>query len=277
MSLLEFRIFGASTSGNETDSDNDGILDANDKCSNTPEGDAVDAFGCTLLSSNNFTVEAISETCQNKNNGELIISVKEDRNYQLTINGEIDNFTTTKTISNLSPGIYDICIEVVGTTSPYCYSVEIKEGTTISGKSSLKNKQLEIEVSKGTLPYEVFVNGTLQFMSSQNKFHITVDQGDIVEVKTAKACEGIFTENIQLLDHLTAYPNPSEGFVSITIPTTKKQVHIQVFNQLSQEVLAGYYKVQNSKLHIDLTNKPMGVYFVKLFTDQEYIFKVVKK
>lgn len=317
MSLLEFRIFGDSTSGNDTDtdgdgildindncpeisnpdqkdsdnngigdvcdttiiedSDADGILDANDKCSNTPSGDAIDTFGCTLLSSNNFTIETISETCQNKNNGELIISAKEDRNYQLTINGEIDNFTTTKTISNLSPGIYDICIEVVGNTSPYCYSVEIKEGATISGKSSLKNKQLEIEVSKGTLPYEVFVNGTLQFMSSQNKFHITVDHGDIVEVKTAKACEGIYTENIQLLDNLTVYPNPSEGFVTIAIPTTKNQVHIQVFNQLSQEVIAGYFEVHNSMVQIDLTNKPIGVYFVKLFTDQEYIFKVVKK
>ena len=207
----------------------------------------------------------------------MIISAKENRNYQLTINGEIDNFTTTKTISNLSPGIYDICIEVVGNTSPYCYSVEIKEGATISGKSSLKNKQLEIEVSKGTLPYEVFVNGTLQFISSQNKFHITVDHGDIVEVKTAKACEGIYTENIQLLDNLTVYPNPSEGFVTIAIPTTKNQVHIQVFNQLSQEVIAGYFEVHNSMVQIDLTNKPIGVYFVKLFTDQEYIFKVVKE
>ncbi len=32
----------------QTDSDHDGVSDANDKCPNTPEGDKVDASGCTI-------------------------------------------------------------------------------------------------------------------------------------------------------------------------------------------------------------------------------------
>jgi len=32
----------------QTDSDHDGVSDANDQCPNTPEGDKVDASGCTI-------------------------------------------------------------------------------------------------------------------------------------------------------------------------------------------------------------------------------------
>ena len=38
----------ASTAVVATDSDGDGVVDANDQCPNTPGGDAVDAVGCTL-------------------------------------------------------------------------------------------------------------------------------------------------------------------------------------------------------------------------------------
>ena len=317
-SLLEFRVFGVSDSGTETDSDgdgildtvdncpdtanpdqtdannngigdvcesttdldsdNDGVIDANDNCPNTIAGTPVDANGCALLASDNFKIEVIGETCPDKNNGEIKITAINNQAYSLTFNGNTYNFTTEKTLENIAPGNYDFCIEVVGVTSPYCYTVSVAEGTTISGKSSLKNKQLFVNVSKGTLPYQVFVNGTLQFETYQNDFNLEVNHGDEVAVKTEFDCEGVYTKKIQLFDSLTVYPNPSQGLFSIPIATNDKTVKISVFNLSSQLVLSNNYNVINSRVQLDLTNNPAGVYLVKIHLENTaYVFKLVKK
>lgn len=273
VSLLEFRVFGV----NEDDIDGDGVLNETDKCPNTLAGVSVDAFGCELLESNNFTIEVVSETCSDKNNGQLVITANENKDYKLTFDKETYSFTAEKTLNNLAPGNYEFCIEVVGVTSPYCYIIEISEGTKISGKSSLKNKQLHVNITKGTLPYQVFVNGHLQFETYQNDFNFEVNHGDSIAVKTEVDCEGIYAEKIQLFESITAYPNPSNGIFSIPIVTNNKEVKISVFNNASQLVQSNTYNILNSRVQIDLTNNPIGVYIVKVYLDKEYVFKVVKK
>jgi uncharacterized protein YjdB len=276
VSLLEFRVFGASTSGTENDSDNDGVLDALDKCPNTTAGTSVDAYGCAFLAPNNFNIEVISETCPDKNNGKIIITATKNQDYKLTFNGQDYNFTTEKILENIAPGNYDFCIEVVSVTSPYCYTVSIAEGIQISGKSSLNNKQLYVTISKGTLPYQVFVNGDLQFETYRNDFNFGVNHGDEIAIKTKNKCEGVFTKKIQLFNSLTVYPNPSQGFFSIPVVTTNKTVNISVFNTSSQLVLSKTYSVINSRVQLDLTNNPTGVYLVKVHLDKDYLFKLVK-
>jgi hypothetical protein len=276
VSLLEFSVFGIEPEIDENDIDGDGVLNENDDCPDTPSSVAVNAFGCELLSSNNFEIEIIGETCPNKDNGQLIISANQSRAYKLTFNGVVYDFTTEKTIENIAPGTYEVCVEVVGVTSPYCYEFVIAEGTEISGKSSLKNKQLHIEVSDGTLPYKVFVNGNLQFKTYQNDFNLDVNHGDLVEVTTKYECEGLFAKKIELFKTVSIYPNPSEGLFTIPIVTNDKTVKIQVFNNLSQLVQSNNFKVTNSRIQIDLSNNPKGVYFVKVYLDKEYQFKIVK-
>ena len=271
----EVDINGCSES--QKDDDNDGVKNDIDTCPDTPTGETVNSTGCALLSSDNFTIEVISETCPNKNNGQLIISAKESRDYKLTINGDEHNFTTEKTLSDLTPGTYEICIEVEGVTSPYCYTVAIEEGTTISGKSNISNKQLQVEVSEGTLPYQVYVNGKLRFETYKNDFSLEVDHGDTIEVKTPVECEGKYSKKVQLFDDLTVYPNPSEGLFTIAIPTNDKKVPIMVFNDISQLVVSSTYEVINSRVQLDLTDKPIGIYLVKINLDKQYVFKVVKE
>jgi hypothetical protein len=260
-----------------SDDDNDGVLNNADACPDTPAGKIVDANGCTLLAADNFSIQVTSETCPNKNNGQLVISAQENLDYQLTVNGKQQSFTTEITLSDLSPGNYEVCIEVIGITSPYCYTLEVKEGITLSGKSSLNNKKLQVEVSEGTLPYFVFVNGELYFETYENDFSLPVSHGDIVEVKTAFECEGIFAKEVQLFDNLTVYPNASDGLFTIAIPTKDKQVTIKVFNNISQIIASDTYEVINSRVQLDLTNKPLGVYFVRVYLDKEYLLKLVKK
>jgi hypothetical protein len=278
VSLVELRVFGTSAVGNNEDTDGDGVLNDQDNCPNTKTGALVDAYGCELLASNNFNIKVVSETCAGKNNGQLVIIANTNQNYKLTFNGTTYNFTTDKTINNLIPGNYTFCIEVDGVTSPYCYSINVAEGATISGKSSIKNNQLHIEVTKGTLPYQVLVNGNLQFETYENDFNLAVNHGDLVIVKTNVLCEGEYAEKIQLFDNLNVYPNPSEGLFSIPIVTNDQKVTINVFNNTSQLVLSNTYEVINSRVQINLSNKPQGVYFVKVHSNNKNnVFKIVKK
>lgn len=276
VSLLEFRVFGESPPVNENDKDSDGILNEDDKCPNTVRGASVDANGCEILESSNFKIEIISETCSNKNNGQLIITADKNQDYKLTFNGEIYNFTSEKIIDNLTPGYYDFCIEVVGVTSPYCYTINILEGATISGKSNLKNKQLHVTLSKGTLPYKVFVNGDLKFETYLNDFNFDVNHGDSVSIKTAVICEGEYAKNIELFENITAYPNPSQGLFLIPIHTADKTVKISVFNNVSQLIFTNTYNVVNSKVQLDLSNHKAGIYVVKIHLDKEYLLKLAK-
>lgn len=276
VSLIEFRVFGVSPVVDEDDLDGDGITNEKDKCPNTKSGVAVDINGCELLASDNFNIAIVGETCPDNNNGQLEITASENHDYTLTFNNETYSFTTEKTFNNLAPGFYDVCIEVTGVTSTYCYKVEIQEVTKISGKSNLKNKQLQVKVSKGTLPYKVFINGDLQFETYLNEFNIEVNHGDKIAIKTENDCEGVYAKEIQLFENITVYPNPSEGLFSIPIVTNDKKVEINVFNSGSQLVLSNSYNVINSRVQIDLTNFTKGIYFVKVYLDKEYEFKIVK-
>ncbi|MBI9042515.1 alpha-amylase family glycosyl hydrolase, partial [Lutibacter sp.] len=91
------------------DSDGDGVADTNDLCPNTPLGINVNASGCPIFSlpASNFSVTAISETCPNKNNGQIVITGQASHPYAATINGTNYNFTNNSlTVSNLQPGTY---------------------------------------------------------------------------------------------------------------------------------------------------------------------------
>ena len=56
----------------------------------------------------------------------------------------------------------------------------------------------------------------------------------LVEVVTAKACEGIFAKKVSVSDFdvnyqvLSAYPNPTSGSFEIEIPTAKNEVTIEL-------------------------------------------------
>ncbi|MBI9040902.1 reprolysin-like metallopeptidase, partial [Lutibacter sp.] len=91
------------------DDDKDGVFNSSDLCPNTPLGINVNATGCPIFSlpASNFSVTAISETCPNKNNGQIVITGQASHPYVATINGTNYNFTNNSlTVSNLQPGTY---------------------------------------------------------------------------------------------------------------------------------------------------------------------------
>ncbi len=262
------------------DDDKDGVLNSNDLCPYTTLGADVDETGCEVftLSSSNFTFTTVSETCPDKNNGQITITALETHTYQATINGTVYNFTNNSlSVTGLEPDTYDVCISVTGENYEQCYIVTIAEGTTVSGKAIINSSKAEITIDQGTAPYIVFINDMEVLQTSDSTFPVDVKQGDIVLVKTAIECEGIFSKTVDLYENILAYPNPTKGNFEIAIPTDNKNVVVELYSVQGQLISKYSYPVVSSKIQLSLENKPSGLYFAKVILDQPTTIKILKQ
>ena len=226
---------------------------------------------------NNFTIEAIGETCTGKDNGTLIISGAATHDYIATIDGVVYNFTKDKTIEGLSPGIYAFCIEVVGENYNHCYAVTIEAAENLSGKISINKKSATISVQSGKAPYKVIKNGQEVLETYETDFSIDINHGDNIQIKSKEACQGEMVKTINLLQDLKAYPNPTTGLFEMYIPNEIETIDIEVYNIQSQLIVSKTYGVNAGKLQLNLEDKPNGIYFVKVNTEQPTFVKVIKK
>ena len=261
------------------DSDGDGVFDTNDLCPNTLSGVEVNSRGCASFSlpENNFTIETIGETCTNRNNGIINISSAEVQNFEVTIDGTKYNFTSSTSISDLAPGTYDFCISISENGFNQCYSVVIEHGTTISAKASSILNKVSIEVSEGTAPYNITINGNSVLQTSATSFSLDVKHGDLVNITTSLSCEGQFSKSIELLDDIIAYPNPTNGQFSISLPVNKKDVIIDLYTIHGQLISSKLHQINYGKVELNLENKPNGLYLAKVYLDKPISIKVIKK
>ena len=265
------------------DDDKDGVLNDVDLCPNTSLGSTVDATGCAIfsISSDNYTIETVGETCADKNNGELSISANESYSYTANVNGNSYSFSSTNSLNltSLAPGDYNVCITIAAQSDyEQCYNLTIEEGETISAKASVEASKLTIEVEKGTAPYSVLVNGEEVLQSYSSLFTIDdVKNGDLLQVKTAVTCEGVFEKTISLYDEVIAYPNPTSGSFEIALPTTQNKVVIELYTINSQLISSNYYTVNSGKVKLSLENKPTGLYIAKIYLENPITIKIIKQ
>ncbi len=259
------------------DDDDDGVDNLDDLCPNTTLGSTVDTNGCFTLLSDNFEIEVISETCPDKDNGQIVITANETQNYETTINETDYNFVSSLSVGNLTPGTYEFCITVTGQTYEQCYTVEVTEGTTVSGKVSLTTKKASIEITEGTAPYDVYINGTAVLQTLSPSFSIDVNHGDLLEVKTAIDCEGILSKTFELFDAVIAYPNPTKGILEIALPIVQKEVIIELYDYNSRLISVKTYPVEYGKVHLNIEDKPTGLYIAKVLLEKPVTLKIIKQ
>lgn len=268
-------------SNGQLDDDNDGITNDIDICPDTEAGAVVDSTGCAIFSlpSSNFTIEAVSETCPDKNNGQILISANENYNYQTNIAGTSYSFTSYLEVSDLAPENYDFCITVEGEDYEQCFELTVIEGTTISGKSSLKAKVLNIEITQGTAPFVIHRNNELLFESSSSTFDVIVNNGDLIEVYSAIDCEGAYSKQVQLFDGITAFPNPTDnGNITLAIPNYfEETVKINVFDIRSKLMLSRSISIKNERGVLDLSSLPNGIYFIDFKNENLKGLKIIKR
>ena len=230
------------------------------------------------IANNNFTIETVGETCQEKNNGKITINALEKFNYQVTINGVDYNFTDEITIEDLAPGTYDFCITIKDSDYKQCYQVIIEEAIKLSGKVNINNGKVAITVDKGMAPYKVFKNGKLVLETNANQFLIDVTQGDEIEVKTKIECQGSMFSKVDFLSDIKAYPNPTKNSFTIQSGNAFWR-NLTIYNTLGVKVYSNN-TVQN-KLTINAKDYKMssGLYFIVISDDKgkQYSQKLVIK
>ncbi|PHQ57622.1 MAG: hypothetical protein COC16_00430 [Lutibacter sp.] len=270
-------ICGSIVNGN--DDDKDGVINDIDLCPNTPLGSVINSEGCTIftLPTNNFNIQVIGETCPNKENGQISITANEPQSYDVTINGVAYTFSTSLLVDGLSPGTYDFCIGVEGETYEQCYAIVVESGTEVGGKISLTSNRASIAIAEGTAPFSVSVNKTVLFTTMSREFSVAVKHGDLVEVKTAKSCEGVYSKTIALLEGIVAYPNPSNGIFEIALPVSQQEVIIELYTVHSQLISKKTYPIRYGKVQLQIEDQPAGLYLAKIKLDQPVTLKIIKQ
>ncbi len=233
------------------------------------------------LPADNFTVESKSESCLNENNGEINITAKSTQNYTAVINSKTYYFTNNSLkVSSLAPGTYTVSVTVAGRTFEQNFTITIAKAKTITGKSTVTSKKVDVEISAGTAPFTVFVDGQAQFQTNDSNFSLDLEKGGLLEVVTSKACEGVYSKKVATLDlygTLAAYPNPTSGNFEIEIPTKDKEVTIELYNFGGQLVSARNYTIENGKVQLSLENQPSGIYAAKIYFETPEYIKIIKK
>lgn len=264
-----------------TDTDGDGVYDSVDLCPNTPANTTVNSDGCPVdfeLPSNNFTIKTTGESCIDAENGSIEISANENYNYKVILNGSDDMFQGTKFVfENLSSGAYDLCIEVLGTEFSQCYTIEVEAAVAVAAKASDYMKYTTIEILEGTAPYHVVVNGKSILTTHEKSFTIPTEHGDQIDVETGASCEGIYHKKIDLYSQIQLFPNPTKGTVHISIPNSEESIFVEVYNSYSQIVLAENKVVSNQSILLSLEDKPVGVYYIKLYLEEPVLLKIIKQ
>ncbi len=268
----------------EKDDDLDGVMNDVDLCPDTEYPAFVNTSGCFDLPGNNFTIEAIGETCVNSKNGSILISASNSFNYTLSLNNS-DNydFSSDLSIENLTPGNYSICITVSDEPDyEQCFNLIVDAAEEISGKTvRTKNGDIITEttsITSGTAPYTISINGEALFSTYDRNFALDVNHGDQISVSSKFECEGILFSDIILIDQFVAYPNPTTDYVEILVPTIEKEeVSVTVLNMLQQKILENNYEVQNGRIRVHLNKVPIGLYFVTLNLDTPINFKILKE
>jgi len=222
-----------------------------------------------------FTIEVISETCPDKNNGQIKILAQTSRNYTASMNGIDYNFTTSKTIDNLAPGDYELCISVPEQSLPNCYQFSIDEGITVVGKSSAIKNKSTVNIIQGTAPYSVLVNGIEILQTTSSTFYVDAKHGDLIEVRTAVFCEGVYLKKVSLFNEMKIYPNPTDDKIYFKFNKNVPIEKVVIFNLFGQKII----ETSGENKEVDINSLNKGVYLLHVNTESGEVYskKIIVK
>ena len=277
------------------DTDNDGVLNFNDDCPNTPPGTKVDIRGCEIftLPLNNYNIKVTSSTCIDKDDGSIKINVG-NPNYIYNIDlRRADDllFLNTRTawlttsdvsFTDLSQGSYIICIRVFGKDYyKQCFKINIEQPKQLSAFLDVDNDKRTTNIQlEGSNNYNVEVNGE-KFVVEGNNFITKLPTGlNIIKVSTDLECQGIIEKEVFISEDIHYYPNPTENDVNIHVSGDDNDVLVSVFSEKGELIYSKEQKIQDlsRKTNINLSGQITGVYIVVMESKTvRKTFKILKK
>lgn len=270
----------------DDDLDNDGVIDTEDDCLNTPEGAMVDVNGCEVFSlpNDNFELLLQGETCKSSDNGRISIKAIEDHNYTASLSGsitEIKNFNAETLFENLEAGNYVLCITIEGQNDyEQCFNLVIAEpeDLTVSSKIDVSNSKLKLSLNGGD-NYLITFNEQLIRTSESEITLDLVKSRNTISVKTNIDCQGIY-EEMFLMDNVPLiYPNPvvnNDLFINTGF-LNDADVSIQIFSLTGKLISSNSYSPIGGSITIDVSTIPKGIFILKIVTSAEtFTHKIIK-
>ncbi|MFK7812173.1 MAG: thrombospondin type 3 repeat-containing protein [Maribacter sp.] len=283
----------------QLDDDNDGVTNDKDNCPNTPANTTVDANGCATnqnnepdIPNNGIQVKVTSTSCADASNGEITVNFDKDYNYSVQISSDgIDdtfnsvNNTNGLVVSDLSSGIYSVCVTIpdfpdfeqcstvlVETPDDFTSGKIVVDQDTKTGKLTVSgSKNYELTINEKELNYS-FDNTSNQEISFQLE-----DGMNNVFIKTDKVCQGKYEESI-LLNVIRAFPNPVEDNTNIIGIQNTDKAAIIISDMSGVIVKRNTQNITNSTISISVEELPVGVYLLRIISEEQDVqTKIVKK
>ncbi len=262
------------------DDDGDGVFDDGpDLCLNTPAGATVDATGCPVLifPSSNFRVQVQSESCRTSNDGSIAVEVTLPLNYAVTVNGNntniSDNFSASEyRVTNLMAGSYVICFTATDGTLDYreqCFEVVIEEPELLSVSSliSIDGSTVDLKLVGGSL-YTIALNGVVT-QTTDSEIKLDLKEGaNTLKVTTNLECQGTYEEAFFYATNPLVYPNPFTDRLNISFGKVVAEIKVMVYAANGRLVKNKKYSVKGTELEIDVSELPVGMYFMKYISEE---------
>ena len=270
------------------DHDDDGVLNENDLCPNTPAGSKVNAQGCRFfeLPSDNFVLKVTSATCIGLLDGSFDISVLNSAyDYTISITGRSDvNITgdnKTASVTGLAKGTYTVCFKVDGQSAyEQCFEVSVEEPKALTAFIDVDEDERtsSIELGGSNL-YNVEVNGKMHRVEGSS-FTTALPTGlSIIKVSTDLDCQGMIEREVFISEDIHYYPNPTKGEVDVYIHGKDTGVKMSVFTTKGDLLFTREQSILDTrKMDLNLSGVPPGTYLITLEgSTVRKTFKIIKR
>ena len=260
------------------DDDQDGVLDREDKCLNTPLGAMVDTNGCEVfsLAPDTFSVVATSTSCIGQKTGTILInSINKKYSYSVSIGDtkagilNISNNFSQK-IENLAVGSYSITIRVDGISNfERKYEIKIGEPQALNASTSVDSLTESLKINlKGAENYFINLNGA-KTETIDSRINLPLQKGlNTLRITTSKDCQGAYYEDIFLSEETNIFPNPTSGPVKVFIRGMDTQAEITINSIIGTTSYQATHIIPFSRIvDLDLTSLAAGIYLVKINGD----------
>ncbi len=238
------------------------------------------------LPANNFTTSTISVSCKGSSNGEINVVAASTQNYTATVttSGGTSTtypFTGTLSVKNLPAGTYSVCVTIPSYPAyKQCFDVVVTEPKDLSVYSVVNPTSGTINLyMEGGGIYNISLNGTV-FTTTKSDIIVPLAVGkNTLKITTTNLCQGVYDKVINLPPGITAYPNPFDKVLSLSVgKDLSTTATVEVFDMKGLKVYAGKNSISQGQTAVDLSALTTGSYVLKLtLNNSETHIKIIKK
>ena len=172
-----------------------------------------------------------------------------------------------KTIDNLTVGIYEVCISVVGQDSfVQCSEVTLSQPDpfTVDSSLSLSGESVEFKLD-GASSFNLVHNGTSTIVP-KGLITINLFKGpNTIKVTTDLNCQGTFEKYYFNSENILIHPNPINNILKVMVGGNDEIAEIIVKDIRGVKLISSTRKINSDRtIIVDMQGYSKGLYFVEI-------------